>query len=172
MKKKQYVFVDSRDLLRVTYDEKREFSFNDFDNVYYETGYESINGIFEQNGVPEEYRWIILEISDDVIHCLKHRNGIEEIVSKDLFTLNSINSVNGNIVMNCSKDVNDITKTMHLSAETEIHSYDDVLLFLGEMNRHQLLDSYFCSIMQFFKKDLKKEYQGKIPMKLTRKIDK
>ena len=42
---------------------KKEFSFNDFDNVYYKTGEESLDSIFDLYEIPREYRLIALKIN-------------------------------------------------------------------------------------------------------------
>ena len=74
---KKYVFIDSNNIRRCTYDVKREFAFNDFDNVYYQKGFETIDGIFEANEIPEEYRKVIIEVDDAHIEY-----GAEEVFTK------------------------------------------------------------------------------------------
>lgn len=51
---KSYAFIDSTNIRRCDYEVKREFAFNDYDNVYYQKGFENIDVIFESNGVPEK----------------------------------------------------------------------------------------------------------------------
>ena len=43
--KKRFILVNSNDIKRPIYIVKREFSFNDFDNVSYKAGEESLDSI-------------------------------------------------------------------------------------------------------------------------------
>lgn len=61
--KKRFMLVNSNDIKRPIYIVKREFSFNDFDNVYYKTGEESLDSIFDLYEIPREYRIIALKIN-------------------------------------------------------------------------------------------------------------
>jgi hypothetical protein len=65
----KYLIIDSTEINKQLYKVTREAGFNDFYDVYKTNGIMSSNSIFEKNGIPEEFRKIIIKIN--IPFCLK-----------------------------------------------------------------------------------------------------
>ena len=148
-RKKKYTFIDSNNIRRCTYDIKREFSFNDYNNVYYQTGYETIDGIFETNGIPEEYRKVIMEVDDT--HPEK---GAEEIFTKMGFIIRRIGVTENGLYIRGNSEATDLTNWMDFYENFEPEDYSQVLLFINKLNDVGLLGNYMNSILTFFRTNL------------------
>ena len=148
-----YLFVDAKDIERCTYEIKREFSYNDYDNVYYQTGYETIESIFNQNGIPKEYQKVILEFDNNWVGYFISNRPIYELLTKKEFFLKTIsyNDRNDGYISGFTK-CNQLPDVMCFTTNSNFFNYDKVLAFLKELNSLNLMDSYTRSILSFFRK--------------------
>jgi hypothetical protein len=158
---KKYVFIDSKYIRRCTYEVKREFAFNDFDNVYYQTGFETIDNIFELSGIPGEYRKVIIEVEDG--HFGK---GAEELFTKMPFIISKVGTNESGLFIKGNSEAHDLTDWMDFTSDYKPENYDQVLSFLMQLNNMNLLGNYMNSIFDFFRvnnmvKDNSYSYQYK-----------
>lgn len=166
----KYVFVDGNDTERISYVVKREFAFNDYDNVYYEDGYENLDLFFEENNIPPKYRKLILKLNGNIMYSFKTRHSIEEFFTKKKFTLKKVYHSDVKTYISGDTDTYDITELVKFTTELDIVNYDEVLYFLCDLNNLGLLDNYFHAIMSFFRIKMSKEYQKNEPSKLKRSL--
>ena len=61
--KARYLIIDSTEINKQLYKVTREAAFNDFYNVYEPNGMMDASQIFEKNGIPEEFRKVIVKIN-------------------------------------------------------------------------------------------------------------
>ncbi len=61
--KARYLIIDSTEINKQLYKATREAAFNDFYNVYEPNGMMDASQIFEKNGIPEEFRKVIVKIN-------------------------------------------------------------------------------------------------------------
>ena len=147
---KKYVFIDSNNIRRCTYDVKREFAFNDFDNVYYQKGFETIDGIFEANEIPEEYRKVIIEVDDAHIEY-----GAEEVFTKVPFYISQLGATENGLFIKANAEATDVTNWVSIIDEDFIpENYDQVIIFMNRLNEMGLLGNYMNSILDFFRTKL------------------
>ena len=167
---KKYIFVDAKDIKRCKYEVKREQSFNDYDNIYYQTGYESIENIFNENNVPKEYQKVILELNDTLTNHFLGKNNIDELLTKSKFILTTVsyNEKDGGNIYGKTKS-NSIDQAMFFNAKANFKKYNDVLQFLSELNNLNLIDNYFRSLVIFFRKDKNILKEENNQLKLKRK---
>lgn len=145
-KNKKYAFIDANDIRRCTYEVKREFAFNDFDNVYYQTGFETINNIFETNEIPDEYRKVVMEVEDGHFN-----NGAEELFTKMPFIITKVGATESGLFIKGSSEATDVTNWMSFASDYSPVNYDQVLLFLKQLNDMNLIGNYMNSIFTFFR---------------------
>ena len=153
IKEKKYIFIESKDIKRCTYEIKREFSCNDYDNVYYQTGYETIESIFKENGVPPKYQKIILEFDDNLIGYFTSNRAIKELLTKKEFFLKTISysKKDGGYISGITQS-SQLPESMYFTTNSDFFNYDKVLAFFRELNTHNLMDAYFHSLLLFFRK--------------------
>lgn len=153
IKEKKYIFVESKDIERCTYEIKREFSYNEYDNIYHQTGYETLEPIFKENGIPKEYQKVILEFDDNLIGYFTSNREIEELLTKSKFILKTIsyNDRDGGCISGITKS-NQLPEAMYFRTNPNFMNYDKVLAFLSELNSHNLMDNYLRSLLLFFRK--------------------
>ena len=149
---KKYLFLNAFDIERCTYEIKREFSYNDYDNVYYQTGYETIESIFKENGIPKEYQKVIIEFDSNLIGYFVSNRTVRELLTQKEFSLKTIsyNDRDGGYISGFTK-CNQLPDTMYFRTDSDFFNYDKVLAFLRTINSLNLMDSYTRSILSFFR---------------------
>lgn len=167
MNKKKYLMIESNNILRCTYEIQREFIMNDFHNVYYQTGYENIADIFTQNGISQKYQRVIIEFNDNLKSYFPKTKEAKELLTKTKFMLSTItySEKDGGIIYGITKS-NLLEKAMSFNAKAEFLTYDEVLQFLTELNKLNLLDSYIRSLLIFFRMDNTLQSEDKV-LKIT-----
>lgn len=151
-KNKYYLMIDAENILRCSFEIKREFLMNDY-NVYYQKGNESITNIFMHYGIPKEYQRVILEFNDKSGSYFPKTKEAEELLTKIPFKLSTItNSENEDTIIYGVTKSNLLEKAMSFSAKATFLPYGEVLQFLIELNQLDLLDSYFRAVLTFFRK--------------------
>ena len=150
---RKYLFLNAFDIERCTYEIKREFSYNDYDNVYYQTGYETIESIFEENGIPKEYQKVIIEFDSNLVDCFFSNHAVRELLTQKKFFLKTItyNDQDGGYISGFT-ECNQLPDAMYFRANSDFFNYDKVLAFLSTLNSLNLMDSYTRSILSFFRK--------------------
>ena len=70
--KAKYLMIDAMEISKQLYNMKREFSFNDFDNIYIPAGMITAREIFNNYDIPEEFHKIIVKVN--IPFCLKYES--------------------------------------------------------------------------------------------------
>ena len=150
---RKYLFLNAFDIERCTYETKREFSYNDYDNVYYQTGYETIESLFKENGIPKEYQKVIIEFDSNLIGYFTSNRAVRELLTQKEFFLKTIsyNDRDGGYISGFTK-CNQLPDAMYFRTNSDFFNYDKVLAFLSALNSLNLMDSYTRSILSFFRK--------------------
>ena len=150
---RKYLFLNASDIERCTYKVKRELAYNDYDNVYYQTGYETIESIFDENGIPKEYQKVIIEFDSNLMGYFVSNTVVMELLTKNEFFLKTIsyNDMDGGYISGFTK-CNQLPDAMYFRTDSDFFNYDKVLNFLRTLNSLNLMDSYARSILLFFRK--------------------
>lgn len=153
--KAKYLIIDSTEINKQLYKVTREFAFNDFYNVYEPNGMMDASQIFEKNGMPEEFRKIIVKIN--IPFCLKKE--AEEYTMGFPFDITAAKieqENNKRIISVSSCPVYDYYANQEfrdkIKFKTELTylTFDDVMDFLLKIDDEGLLRNYLQSIKDFF----------------------
>jgi len=158
---RKYLFLNAFDIERCTYETKREFSYNDYDNVYYQTGYENIESIFDENGIPKEYQIVIIEFDSNLMGYFMSNRAVKELLTQKEFFLKTIsyNNQDGGYISGFTK-CNQLPDAMYFCTDFDFFNYDKVLAFISELNSLNLMDNYTRSILLFFRKISEEKKNG------------
>ena len=149
----KYLIVDASDVTKQLYQVERIAYCNDFDNIYHRTEKISANDIFANNSIPDQFRKIIVKISNPVFS----KKEAEEYLTRFSFDFRS-KSIKDN---NNKKYI-----TMHnipiyyngsifddkiiISTKVNYTSYNNVMYLLEEIYNEGYLDNYIKSIKELF----------------------
>ena len=165
---RKYLFLSADDIERCSYEIKREYSNNDYDNVYYQTGYETIESIFDEHGIPKEYQKVIIEFDSNLAGLFVSNRAVKELLTQKEFFLKTIsyNDKDGGYITGFTK-CNQLPDAMYFRTNSSFYNYDKVLTFISELNSLNLMDSYTRSILIFFRK-IEDEKQRSITKRQTK----
>lgn len=151
----KYLIIDSTEINKQLYKVKREFDFNDFDNVYEQNGMMSANNIFEKNGIPEEFRKIIVKIN--IPFCLKKE--AEEYTMGFPFDITGgkIEKENSERIISASSGLTydyyanqQFRDKINFRTKLVYSNFDDVMNFFVEVDKKGYTKLYLQSIKEFF----------------------
>ena len=153
--KAKYLIIDSTEINKQLYKVTREAAFNDFYNVYKPNGMMPANNIFEKNGIPEEFRKIIVKIN--IPFCLKKE--AEEYTMGFPFDITGgkIEKENNKRIISASSGLTydyyanqQFRDKIKFKTELTYSTFDDVMNFLLKVDDEGYLKLYFQSIKEFF----------------------
>lgn len=144
--KKRFMLVNSNDIKRPTYIVKREFSFNDFDNVYYQTGEESLDGIFDLYEIPREYRIIALKINTHWTFTTI----IEDYLTKVGYDIIATKKQDSLFVEGSTLDRNFYDR-IYFKAFPRIVNYSELIELYKKMQDEGILTNYINAISNIYK---------------------
>lgn len=144
--KKRFMLVNSNDIKRPTYIVKREFSFNDFDNVYYQTGEESLDSIFDLYEIPREYRLIALKINT---HCT-FTTIIEDYLTKVGYDIKATKKPDSLFVEGSTLDRNSYDR-IYFKSFPKIVNYSELIELYKKMQDEGILTNYINAISNIYK---------------------
>ena len=151
----KYLIIDSAEINKQLYKVTREAAFNDFYNVYKPNGMMPANNIFEKNGIPEEFRKIIVKIN--IPFCLKKE--AEEYTMGFPFDITGgkIEKENNKRIISVSSGLTydyyanqQFRDKIKFRTELTYSTFDDVMDFLLKVDDEGYLRLYFQSIKEFF----------------------
>ena len=149
----KYIFVNSKDIKRCSYEVRREFACNDYDNVYYHNGYETIDKLFEENNIPEKYRKIILQINCKIKKRKLFRCQAKELINRKEFKLQVQSNDKTMLFIKGARPSIEITKWVVFSTNSDLFEYDKVHEFFLELLQLGLLDNYLNTVLSFFRNE-------------------
>ena len=153
--KAKYLIIDSLEINKQLYKVTREAASNDFYNVYKPNGMMDASKIFEKNGIPEEFRKVIVKIN--IPFCLKKE--AEEYTMGFPFdiTAGKIENENNKKIITVSScpvydyyDNQEFRDKIKFRTELIYSNFDDVMDFLLKVDNAGLLRLYLQSIKEFF----------------------
>lgn len=149
--KRKYLFVDGIQMERRLQKDKEKLSFNN----PIVTEVETLNTVFEKNGIPEKYRIIIIQMN--IPHFGPEA---EEYLTKIDFDVTGHTKFKktDNPKMICGRAfLNGFCDYAEFNTPMEYKTYDEVMKFYKELKDMELLESYINSIQQFFSRVSMKE---------------
>ena len=153
--KARYLIIDSTEINKQKYKVTREAAFNDFYNVYEPNGMMDASQIFEKNGIPEEFRKVIVKIN--IPFCLKKE--AEEYTMGFPFDITGgkIEKVNNKKTISASSGLTydyyanqQFRDKIKFRTKLVYSNFDDVMKFLLKIDDKGYLKSYLQSIKEFF----------------------
>ena len=153
--KARYLIIDSTEINKQVYKVIREDAFNDFCNVYEPNGMIDTNSVFENNGIPEEFRKVIVKIN--IPFCLKKE--AEEYTTGFPFdiTAGKIEKVNNKKTISASSRITydyyaneQFRDKIKFRTELVYSNFNDVMDFLLKVDDEGYLKQYLQSIIEFF----------------------
>ena len=143
--KNKYMFVNSEEIVRPTYKVEREFSYNDFDNVYYYTGEESLDKVFDVYEMPNDYRKIAFEINSP----MSFKKLAEDFITKTKFNIRT-KKVDDKVLISGSTNVYSYDRFNFKSLPLFV-DYEKLLSFYSELKDAGILEDYIKAIANFYK---------------------
>ncbi len=150
--KTKYLIIDANDIVKQLYRIEREFTFNDFDNIYYKDGI--INGVesFKKNNIPQKFQKIIIKLNSP----FAPERIIKEYLLGLPFRINGIEEIEGQIYIkfvNKPRYYDGQTFNDEIFFKTRLiySSIDDVKRFLKNMRQEGYLELYLQSLNDLFK---------------------
>ena len=153
--KAKYLIIDSTEINKQMYKVTRESACNDFYNAYRPNGIMNASQIFEKNGIPEEFRKVVVKIN--IPFCLKKE--AEEYTMGFPFdiTAGKIEKENSKRIISVSScpvydyHANELFKDkIKFKTELVYSNFDDVMDFLLRIDDEGYLKLYLQSIKEFF----------------------
>ena len=147
--KKKYLFAQCDEIFRPIYEVQREFSFNDFDNVFYETGKENAEAIFEANGVPEEFRKVVIKVNIPQLFGYE----AEDYLTGYPFDITGYTRFKrkDDIKYICGQGLyKKLNEYVSFKTLFDFKSYYDVIAFYNRIKDAGLSEEYVKSVSQFF----------------------
>lgn len=153
--KAKYLIIDSTEINKQLYKVTREAAFNDFYNVYEPNGMMDASQIFEKNGIPEEFRKVIVKIN--IPFCLKKE--AEEYTMGFPFDITGgkIEKGNNKKIISASSGLTydyyanqQFRDKIKFRTELVYSKFDDVMDFLLKVDDEGYLKQYLQSIKEFF----------------------
>lgn len=151
----KYLIVNAVDITKQLYQVERVAYCNDFDNIYHRVEKIDANEVFAKNNVPDEFRKIIVKISESVF---SKKEAEEYIMGFPFdFTTKTIEEVNNKryIRMNNSPisydgNIFDDKIVFKTEEQEQYISFNNVMYFLEEIYKKGCLENYLHSIKEFF----------------------
>lgn len=153
--KARYLIIDSTEINKQLYKVTREAAFNDFYNVYEPNGMMDASQIFEKNGIPEEFRKVIVKIN--IPFCLKKE--AEEYTMGFPFDItggkiekgNNKKTISASSGLTYDYDANQqFRDKIKFRTELVYSNFDDVLNFFVAVDKKEYTKLYLQSIKEFF----------------------
>lgn len=153
--KAKYLIIDSTEINKQLYKVTREAAFNDFYNVYEPNGMMDASQIFEKNGIPEEFRKVIVKIN--IPFCLKKE--AEEYTMGFPFDITGgkIEKVNNKKTISASSGLTyyyyanqQFRDKIKFNTNLVYSNFDDVMNFFVEVDKKGYTKLYLQSIKEFF----------------------
>ena len=161
----KYLIIDSTEINKQLYKVTKESAFNDFYNVYKPNGMMSANNIFEKNGIPEEFRKIIVKIN--IPFCLKKE--AEEYTMGFPFDLTGgrIEKENNNKQISVSNfpilyDGQVFRDKIKFKTQLENSRFNEVMDFLSQIDDSGYLQTYLKAIKDFFDISIDLDYLNEV----------
>ena len=142
----RFIFVNSDELIRPTYIVKREFSFNDFDNVYYKTGEETLDTIFEEYEIPKEFRKVAFKINSPLLF----KRLVEDYITKIEYSITS-DKVDDKLLISGQTKSAFFYETFNFKSFPIFVSYEELLLFYKQLREKGILENYIKAISNFYR---------------------
>lgn len=150
--KKRFILVNSNDIKRPIYIVKREFSFNDFDNVYYKTVEESLDSIFDLYEIPREYRIIALKINTPWTFTTI----LEDYLTKVGYDITATKKQDNLFVEGNTLDRNFYDR-IYFKAFPRIVNYSELIELYKKMQDEGILTNYINAISNIYKINIRSE---------------
>ena len=151
----KYLIIDSTEINKQLYKVTRESAFNDFYNVYKPNGMMSANNIFEKNGIPEEFRKIIVKIN--IPFCLKkeaeeYTMGFSfDITGGKIEKENSVRIISASSGLTYDYYANQqFRDKIKFRTKLVYSNFDDIMKFFVEVDKKGYTKLYLQSIKEFF----------------------
>ena len=144
--KSGFILVNSNEITRPTYNVKREFSFNDFDNVFYETGEESLDTIFDLYEMPDEFRNLAFRINSSILF----NKNVEDYITNIEYNI-KVDKDNDKLLIYGHTKSSYLPDTFSFKSFPLFISYEELLLFYKELNEKGILKKYINAISNFYR---------------------
>ena len=148
----KYLIINAVNVTKQLYKVERVAYCNDFDNIYHRAGKISADEIFAKNNVPDEFRIIIVKISEPFFS----KKEVEEYTTGFPFdfTTKIIEETNNKkyIRMNnspISYDGSIFDDKIVFKTETKYTSFNNVMYLFEEIYKKGYLENYLQSVKEF-----------------------
>ena len=151
--KAKYLIVDANEIEKKLYEMERTFAFNDSFNDHYVIGKEKATEFFLKNNIPEKFQKIIIKITSPLLTGYESEEfllGMHfDLTGRRVERINKELYVNG---VSCPifYDNNGFHDFIEFKTRIKKVKYENVLLFLKELKKEGLLESYIDSLKEFF----------------------
>jgi len=151
--KAKYLIIDSTEIRKQLYNVKREFAFNDWDNVYTSDRIIDAKEIFDKYGIPEEFQKIIVKIN--IPFFIKYEAEEYTMGFRFDITAGRIEKENNDKYISVSNypvlyDNQVFRNKIKFKTQLKYFKFNEVIDFLIKIDDRGYLRSYLESIKEFF----------------------